>query len=172
MTESASDARPYFHGHGGECGEHRTVGTHRAWCYQCTEWCYPDHQDDESFESRCMGCRIKGLLTVIDAAKREVDEFCDLQARLGDLLAGTAAALKGAPAPLTMHSWHDLPEVAQRVYDRMVWLEQRYTTAMATCDAAATGEYATTGRQYGQGMAYLEKLMRTALTGTDAERHQ
>lgn len=24
-----------------ECGEHRTVGDHRAWCYDCSEWCYP-----------------------------------------------------------------------------------------------------------------------------------
>lgn len=24
-----------------ECGEHRTVGPHRAWCYDCQEWCYP-----------------------------------------------------------------------------------------------------------------------------------
>lgn len=21
--------------------EHRTVGPHRAWCYECREWCYP-----------------------------------------------------------------------------------------------------------------------------------
>jgi len=21
-------------------GEHRTVGSHRAWCYECSEWCY------------------------------------------------------------------------------------------------------------------------------------
>lgn len=24
-----------------ECGEHRTVGPHRAWCHDCGEWCYP-----------------------------------------------------------------------------------------------------------------------------------
>lgn len=30
-------------GHDGtECGEHRTVGPHRAWCFACAEWCYPD----------------------------------------------------------------------------------------------------------------------------------
>lgn len=22
--------------------EHRTVGTHRAWCYEASEWCSPD----------------------------------------------------------------------------------------------------------------------------------
>jgi hypothetical protein len=24
------------------CGDHRTVGDYRAWCYDCSEWCYPD----------------------------------------------------------------------------------------------------------------------------------
>ncbi len=23
------------------CGEHRTVGSYRAWCFDCSEWCYP-----------------------------------------------------------------------------------------------------------------------------------
>jgi hypothetical protein len=31
------------------CGEHRTVGPHRAWCFRCTEWCYPD--------DGCIRCR-------------------------------------------------------------------------------------------------------------------
>lgn len=25
-----------------DCGEHRTVSVHRAWCFQCAEWCYPE----------------------------------------------------------------------------------------------------------------------------------
>lgn len=32
------------------CGEHRTVGPHRAWCFNDTEWCYP--------QSPCRGCEI------------------------------------------------------------------------------------------------------------------
>lgn len=33
---------PNFEGHDSRyCGEHRTVGPHRAWCYDCSEWCYP-----------------------------------------------------------------------------------------------------------------------------------
>lgn len=31
-----------------ECGEHRTVGSHRAWCFACGEWCYP--------KIPCQGC--------------------------------------------------------------------------------------------------------------------
>jgi hypothetical protein len=38
-----------------ECGEHRTVGPHRAWCHDCSEWCYPDG------EMACKGCRIPVL---------------------------------------------------------------------------------------------------------------
>lgn len=44
MSDSAiRDERGNFQGHvRRECGEHRTVGSHRAWCYDCSEWCYPD----------------------------------------------------------------------------------------------------------------------------------
>jgi hypothetical protein len=42
-----------FEGHESrECGEHRTVGPHRAWCFECSEWCYPDA------EMGCKGCRL------------------------------------------------------------------------------------------------------------------
>jgi hypothetical protein len=41
----------FFYGHANrECGEHRTVGAHRAWCYDCQEWCYP------SSDGSCRGC--------------------------------------------------------------------------------------------------------------------
>ena len=36
-----------------ECGEHRTVGDHRAWCYADSEWCYPS--------APCRGCEIVQL---------------------------------------------------------------------------------------------------------------
>ncbi len=38
--ESRDQDGPNFEGHGGG-GEHRTVGSHRAWCHLCQEWCYP-----------------------------------------------------------------------------------------------------------------------------------
>lgn len=35
------DENECFHGfQARDCGEHRTVGT-RAWCHDCSEWCYP-----------------------------------------------------------------------------------------------------------------------------------
>jgi hypothetical protein len=33
-----------------DCGDHRTVGPHRAWCFDCGEWCYPHA------EMACGGC--------------------------------------------------------------------------------------------------------------------
>lgn len=31
----------HFHGVADSACEHRTVGSHRAWCHSCGEWCYP-----------------------------------------------------------------------------------------------------------------------------------
>lgn len=37
------DSQGFFVGHKPRiCEEHRTVGAHRAWCFDCSEWCYPD----------------------------------------------------------------------------------------------------------------------------------
>lgn len=48
------DSNGRFFGHEPrECGEHRTVGSHRAWCHSCSEWCYPTIP--------CNGCAIIGL---------------------------------------------------------------------------------------------------------------
>lgn len=53
---SCTDPAKNFHGHWPrECGEHRTVGDHRAWCYDCTEWCYP------RIELACKGCELAAL---------------------------------------------------------------------------------------------------------------
>jgi hypothetical protein len=45
----------------------------------------------------------------------EIEEYVDINRRMADLLARTAAALKGPPRPLMMHDWSDLPAVAARV---------------------------------------------------------
>lgn len=39
-----------------ECGEHREVGDYRAWCYDCTEWCY-----SRTIDMACKGCEITHL---------------------------------------------------------------------------------------------------------------
>lgn len=40
-----------------ECGEHRTTGQ-RAWCHDCTEWCYP--------QAPCRGCELPQLRATAD----------------------------------------------------------------------------------------------------------
>ena len=48
MTET----KDLFEGHTPrECGEHRTLGSHRAWCFDCHEYCYP------RIAAACDGCR-------------------------------------------------------------------------------------------------------------------
>lgn len=42
MSEIRDDSTNAFLGFAPRsCGEHRTVGAHRAWCHECGEWCYP-----------------------------------------------------------------------------------------------------------------------------------
>lgn len=49
-----------------ECGEHRTVGSHRAWCHACSEWCYPD--------SPCKGCELPILRAKIESLTDDLRE--------------------------------------------------------------------------------------------------
>lgn len=42
MGEQVVTDEPNFEGHCPEI-EHRTAGPHRAWCYDSTEWCYPNN---------------------------------------------------------------------------------------------------------------------------------
>jgi hypothetical protein len=74
-----------FKGHvGRECGEHRTVGAHRAWCHDCTEWCYP--------EIPCRGCRIPQL----EAALNEANKLLEQTIEVLEGLAGMAEGLSFA----------------------------------------------------------------------------
>ena len=63
-----------------------------------------------------------GLINAIDAAIEMIESaeedraLCD---KLAGILTRTANVLKGEPKPLHRHSWHDLPEVAQRLVAAM-----------------------------------------------------
>lgn len=46
-----------------ECGEHRSTGL-RAWCFGCSEWCYP--------EQPCKGCELPMLRSSLEALRDEV----------------------------------------------------------------------------------------------------
>jgi hypothetical protein len=53
----------------------------------------------------------------------EADECAKLRESMADLLTRTANALKGPPASLSQHSWHDLPEVAAKALAPVSTLE-------------------------------------------------
>lgn len=66
-----SPERPNFEGHENrECGEHRTVGAHRAWCHDDGEWCYPSIP--------CRGCELPHLRVERDALAGKVLELAGL----------------------------------------------------------------------------------------------
>lgn len=44
-----------------DCGEHRTVGEHRAWCHDCREWCYP--------HDGCTRCQTAAMRTAQERAQ-------------------------------------------------------------------------------------------------------
>ena len=74
-------SEPLFTGHQPrECGEHRTVGPHRAWCFDCGEWCYPDG------EMACKGCRIPALEAAAAAAEPGVGRYSFTRDQLIDAL--------------------------------------------------------------------------------------
>jgi hypothetical protein len=69
-----------FQGHPGrECGEHRTTGS-RAWCHDCSEWCYPG-------DGGCKGCELPGLraraaeLEAVEKRVRALLASCDYNER-------------------------------------------------------------------------------------------
>lgn len=83
---------------------------------------------DESFGGLCQTCRsgyvVGGRCVVCGATppppESEAEDTTELDRTmmmLSVLLTRTADALKGAPAELTKHSWHDLPELAQQLHD-------------------------------------------------------
>ena len=49
----------------------------------------------------------------IEALKRELREGEDLRERLSDILTRSVNAIRGEPEPLSLHSWHDLPELIE-----------------------------------------------------------
>lgn len=64
------------------CGEHRTAGSHRAWCHDCGEWCYPRE------DAMCLGCA--------DAPEAEIERLWAIAVALEAECAALADALDAA----------------------------------------------------------------------------
>jgi hypothetical protein len=62
-----------FAGHANrECGDHHSTG-HRAWCFNCSEWCYEDIP--------CKGCELPSLRaavqSLLNAQGRMLDDWAE-----------------------------------------------------------------------------------------------
>lgn len=78
MTE-VRDTRGHFEGfEPRECRDHRTVGTYRAWCHDCAEWCYPS--------SPCARCELPMLRRIVATTRAMVYSGCT-DATFGDVMA-------------------------------------------------------------------------------------
>jgi hypothetical protein len=63
MSETTAER---FEGHDDrECGEHRTTGS-RAWCFDCSEWCYP--------HAPCKGCELPSLRGAVERVRALIDD--------------------------------------------------------------------------------------------------
>jgi hypothetical protein len=54
--------------------------------------------------------------------EKNADEEAATRERLSELLTGVANAFKGEPPELTSWSWHDLPELAEKIVTRLGYM--------------------------------------------------
>ena len=81
---------------------------------QFNEWRRGD-DDIPQLDGHKVGEAIDAAIGMIESAEED-RALCD---KLAGILTRTANVLKGEPKPLHRHSWHDLPEVAQRLITTM-----------------------------------------------------
>ena len=82
---------------------------------QYNVWRRGNLEDIPQPDPREIGEAIDAAVEMIESAEED-RALCD---KLAGILTRTANVLKGEPKPLHRHSWHDLPEVAQRLITTM-----------------------------------------------------
>jgi hypothetical protein len=82
---------------GRECGDHRSTGQ-RSWCFDCTEWCYP--------ESPCRGCELPALRDRLQLCE-EVVEVAKRVRALQQEWRRLANAPLGDPASMNVRNYRD-----------------------------------------------------------------
>ena len=82
---------------------------------QYNVWRRGNLEDQPMPDPREIGLAIDAAIEMLESAEEE-RALCD---KMADILTRTANVLKGEPKPLHRHSWHDLPEVAQRLITTM-----------------------------------------------------
>lgn len=65
-----------------------------------------------SVENTC-----RAAIARIKELEEEVEDESRTRETMAKILTNTANALKGKPKPLHSHSWHDLPEIAEKLRD-------------------------------------------------------
>lgn len=73
------------------------------------------------------------LMEQVRSLETEITQESQLRDRLISLLDGVAIVLKGEPPPLTLHGWHDLPELAEKIKKRVDSLETAIKDFLCEC---------------------------------------
>ena len=58
---------------------------------------------------------VQELVKTIKELREDLEEYDNLNKKMADLLTNTANALHGKPLENGLHSWHDLPELAEKL---------------------------------------------------------
>ena len=105
-----------------ECRRCHRIGTRGFTPWGSEGWecsndraCTARAEKREQPDPREIGLAIDAAIEMIESAEED-RALCD---KLAGILTRTANVLKGEPKPLHRHSWHDLPEVAQRLITTM-----------------------------------------------------
>ena len=106
-----------------ECGEHRTVGRLRAWCFDCVEWCYP--------ADGCKGCAGREA-----QLQRELEalENAELRQRLA-VAERERDAIQHKEIAAAQAEFAAMRDESQRQYARAEAAEQRLAVAEAKAAA-------------------------------------
>lgn len=87
------------------CGDHRTVGPHRAWCFDCGEWCSPDMP--------CKGCEaVAQVQQMPDALRSEFEAWHKELIANPDLEDAVVRAVRA-------ESTDELPPISGSLQDRI-----------------------------------------------------
>ena len=78
--------------------------------------------------------KLEELAAEIEALRTDLMESDEIREKLGHLLTRTAAALKGEPPEGVWHSWHDLPEKAAQLAERVQRDEDLLRQALEALD--------------------------------------
>jgi hypothetical protein len=98
-----SGPAPDWTGHPGRnCGEHRTVGPHRAWCHDCREWCYPDVP--------CAHCELPLLRTALAAVLLRSGQAPRIEADWVEQARGLYVTVRRAAGGLMFTLTEQVPE--------------------------------------------------------------